>query len=55
MTAFKAFATRRLREAELCGLEDEMWAEHGSTIYVWNGDQLHEVCMYVRFGQGRDL
>ena len=36
MTDFKAWATRRLREAGLVGPDRKVWARHGSTRYLWN-------------------
>ena len=35
MDTFKAYATRRLREAGLLGPDTKPWARHGSTPYLW--------------------
>ena len=36
MNDFKAWATRRLREAGMVGPTRKVWARHGSTRYLWN-------------------
>lgn len=55
MEQFKAWATRRLREAGLLGKEAPAWAEHGSTRYVWTDEDLFEAVDYVMNRQGGDL
>jgi len=34
MNQFKAWATRRLREAGFVGPDDRVWTRHGSTRYL---------------------
>ena len=36
MTAFKAWSTRRLREAGYVPSQRKLWSRHGSTRYLWN-------------------
>jgi REP element-mobilizing transposase RayT len=55
MNAFKAYATRRLREAGLLSREQRTWVRHGSTRYLWTMEQLKNACRYVYEGQGPDL
>ncbi len=55
MNAFKAWATRRLREASLAAQEERIWARHGSTRYLWNEEDLSNAVAYVVEGQGGDL
>ena len=52
MGAFKSYATRRLRKAQLLGHEVKPWSRHGSTRYLWSEEQLHKAIEYVNFGQG---
>ena len=47
MQLFKSWATRRLREAGLCGKSDVVWTRHGSTRYIWNDEGLSEAIDYV--------
>ena len=55
MHAFKAYATRRLREDGLHAQDVPLWSRHGSTRYLWKGPQLENACRYVAEGQGEDL
>ena len=55
MTDFKAWCTRRLREAGLLGARQHVWSEHGSTIYLWREAEVDHAVDYVRDGQGPDL
>lgn len=48
MNAFKAWATRRLREAGLIGRDAKVWSRHGSTIYLFRPENFAEKCRYVR-------
>lgn len=49
LTALKAWATRRLREA---GLDDgPVWARHGSTRYLPGERDITAACVYVLDGQ----
>ena len=49
---FKAWATRRLREAKLVGSGARVWTRHGSTRYLFNDDAVQRAIRYVRDGQG---
>lgn len=55
MNTFKAWSTRRLREAGLAGADERIWARHGSTRYLWTDKDVEEAVLYVIEGQGRDL
>jgi REP element-mobilizing transposase RayT len=44
---FKRYSTRRLRERGLIGLDRLVWAEHGSTRYLWNEQSVCNACDYV--------
>jgi len=45
MTQFKAWSTRRLREAGFFNRKN--WTRHGSTIYLWTADAVDERVQYV--------
>lgn len=47
MTSFKAWSTRRLREAGLVLNERKVWSRHGSTRYLWNERAVEEACVYT--------
>jgi len=47
MQLCKSWATRRLREAGVCGAQDPAWTRHGSTRYVWKESGLSEALDYV--------
>ena len=51
MNHFKAWSTRRLREAGLMGASAKVWTRHGSTRYLWTEDQITHACHYVVHGQ----
>jgi len=55
MHAFKAYATRRLREEGLHAQTAPLWSRHGSTRYLWKPLQVEDACRYVAEGQGEDL
>ncbi len=55
MTAFKSYATRRLRAHGLVGPEDKVWSRHGSTRYLWTEDHMATAADYVIGGQGGEL
>ncbi len=55
MSDLKSWATRRLREAELCDGRQSPWTEHASTRYLWKPAQVAAACRYVSDGQGRDI
>ncbi len=52
MNAFKAYATRKLREAQLLPPEIKPWSRHGSNPYLWTEDELARAIDYVVNGQG---
>lgn len=47
MAQFKARATRLLREAGLAGRDQRLWAHHGSTRHLFDGDSLALAIDYV--------
>ena len=55
MTAFKSWATRRLREAGLAKPDEKLWTRHGSTRYLWDNDSVVAAGRYTLEGQGDDL
>ena len=48
MTQFKAWSTRRLREASLLAADQRLWTRHGSTRYLWDDASLERAIVYVR-------
>jgi len=54
MESFKAYATRKLREADLLGRDVKPWARHGSTPYLWTEEQIQRAIDYVINGQGEE-
>lgn len=55
LNAFKANATRLLREEGLWDQEHSPWVEKGSKRYLWNEKSVWEAYNYVLNGQGADL
>ena len=55
MSTFKAWCTRRLREAGLIRENQKPWPRHGSTRYLWRPDEVADACSYVMESQGVDL
>ncbi len=55
MDAFKAYATRRLREKGLIGADNKVWSRHGSTRYLWTEAHVSSAVEYVVNGQGGEL
>ena len=53
--AFKAYATRHLREAHPMLKEYKIWTRHGSTRYIWNRKSLLEAIHYVVHEQGEHM
>ncbi len=51
MDQFKAWATRRLREAGLAKNDSRVWTEHGSTRWINSDIGLQEAIDYVMNGQ----
>ena len=54
-TAFKANATRQLREDGLWRHEFSPWVRKGSKIRLWNERSVARAIDYVLYGQGDDL
>ena len=55
LNAFKANATRLLRERGLWKREESPWAARGSKRWLWNEKSLFQAIDYVINGQGDDL
>jgi REP element-mobilizing transposase RayT len=55
MNAFKAWSTRRLREAGLLESRERLWSRHGSTPYLWFDRDVSSASLYALEGQGEDL
>jgi REP element-mobilizing transposase RayT len=51
LAQFKTYGTRALRAASLTPPGVPIWAEGGSTRYLWTTAQLETACSYVREGQ----
>jgi REP element-mobilizing transposase RayT len=51
MNTFKAYATRRLREAGLLAHGIRPWSRHGSNPYLWTSEQVARAVDYVLKGQ----
>lgn len=52
MNAFKANATRELREARLIDDNVKVWSRGGSRKYLWKDNDLDSAIAYVRYEQG---
>ena len=52
MTSFKAWSTRRLREAGLVLNGRRIWSRHGSTRYLWDERAVEAACLYTVEAQG---
>jgi REP element-mobilizing transposase RayT len=52
LNAFKANATRHLREARLWKNDRGPWSRGGSKIYLWNEKALYDAICYVLYEQG---
>ncbi len=48
MSQFKAWCTRKLREAGHVGRGANVWTEHGSTRYLWEPKDVDLAAKYVR-------
>ncbi len=55
LNAFKANATRQMREAECWKHEYSPWAERGSRRYLWTERHVERAIDYVINGQGDEL
>ncbi|MDI1240844.1 MAG: hypothetical protein PSX80_02845, partial [bacterium] len=53
--AFKAYATRKMRERDLWVSDRTPWADKGSERWLWTEISVGRACHYVRYGQGCDL
>lgn len=55
MADFKAYASRRIREATGEPAERKRWTEHGSTRYLWQPEQVRAAIHYVVAEQGEPM
>jgi len=55
MNAFKSYASRALNWSGLDGPNRKRWARHGSTRYLWYGEQIGAAIGYVISGQGEPM
>ena len=55
LTAFKANATREMRENSCWSFEHSPWAEKGSKRWLWNEKSVEIAVDYVINGQGDEL
>jgi REP element-mobilizing transposase RayT len=55
MSDFKAYSTRRLREATLLDAETHPWSHHGSTRYLNTEKSFARAVQYVIHEQGKSL
>ena len=55
LNAFKANATRQLRENKLWPHPFSPWAHKGSKVLLWNERSIANAIDYVLYGQGDDL
>lgn len=55
LNAFKAYATRKMRERGLWLSDRTPWADKGSERWLWTEVSVANACHYVRYGQGCDL
>jgi REP element-mobilizing transposase RayT len=55
MSDFKAWASRRLREAFGEDADRDRWTQHGSTKYLWTDEAVADKVAYVVDGQGAPM
>jgi valyl-tRNA synthetase len=55
MNDFKSYATRHLREAGLVSADAKVWSRHGSTPYLWKGEDIAGAVDYTLHRQGENL
>jgi len=55
MRDFKAWCSRRIREATGEAAERNRWTEHGSTRYLWMEETLRDKIVYVLENQGERM
>lgn len=53
--SFKAWITRRLREAGVVGQDRRIWTDGGSTRYLWDQKSFDAAVYYVLHEQGENL
>ena len=54
-TAFKANATRKMRESGCWSGNESPWADRGSRKYLWTETDLNNAIAYVEYEQGEPL
>jgi len=52
---FKAWSSRRLREAFDEDPKRDRWTQHGSMLYLWKEDDVHSKIHYTLFEQGAPM
>jgi REP element-mobilizing transposase RayT len=55
MSAFKSYATRKLRSNNLVDRTGKIWSRHGSTRYLWIDRHIEAAIDYVLYGQNNDV
>ena len=55
LNAFKANATRRLRQSGQWGHRHSPWVDKGSLRFLWSERSIERAVEYVNHGQGNDL
>ena len=55
LSAFKANATRKLREAGYCHSSRTPWVDRGSKRYLWTEQDVINAVVYVEYDQGEPL
>ena len=55
MNAFKSYSSRYLNKACIDPKGQKRWARHGSTVYLWEENQLEQAVNYVLREQGEAL
>ncbi len=55
LSQFKAWTTRRLREAGRVGPDAAVWTRRGSSRYLWDRESVARAVAYVTDYQGDDL
>jgi hypothetical protein len=55
LNAFKAYATKRMREDRNWTDSTTPWVDKGSRRYLWNERSVERAVDFVRYGQGDEL
>ena len=55
LNAFKAYATRKMRENGCWHSEYSPWADKGSKRNLWNERSVEKAIEYILYGQGDDV